>query len=319
MVIPTKGRTQLLERCLVALEHQTMPRDRFEVIVVHDVSADDGTQPPDGRPGPSLNWLPTHSLMSHRPGPAAARNVGWRSARADVVAFTDDDCVPDPSWLEAGLSALQDGLACVGGRMVVPLPHDPTDYERDVARLEEAEFVTANCFCRRTVLEQVGGFDERFQAAWREDTDLYWRVIEAGLSPGHVGDAVVLHPVRAAGWGISIRQQRKSYYNALLFRKHPRLYRERIQPAPPWSYYLTVLAAVATGLRTMRREPFGPLLLLSPWLWLALYLRFCGRRLRYTSHRRAHVVEMFVTSAFIPFLAVYWRLRGAVAFRVWFL
>ena len=124
----------------------------------------------------------------------------------------------------------------VCGRIIVPLPPAPTDYERDAAGLETAEFATANCFYRREALEAVGGFDERFTAAWREDTDLFFALLERG-DRARAPEAVVIHPVRPARWGISIRQQRKSMFNALLFKKHPALYRERIQASPPLHYY----------------------------------------------------------------------------------
>src|SRR5687768_8796137 len=122
VVVPTCGRPELLARCLAALEKQTLPQQAYEVLVV-----DDGAL---------------------RSGPAAARNRGWRRARAPVVAFTDDDTEPRPDWLEQGLRALQDADAA-SGRIVMPLPAAPTDYERDAQGLERAEFVTANCFVRR--------------------------------------------------------------------------------------------------------------------------------------------------------------------------
>src|SRR5213078_1928552 len=149
-------------------------------------------------------------------GPAAARNVGWRRARAPVVAFTDDDCVPDPGWLAAGVGVLERdaGVAAVTGRVVVPLPDKPTDYERDAAGLEGAEFVTANCFCRRDVLAALGGFDERFSAAWREDSDLHFGLLNVDGKVLKVPDAVIVHPVRPAPWGVSLGQQKKSLFDA---------------------------------------------------------------------------------------------------------
>jgi hypothetical protein len=113
-------------------------------------------------------------------GPAAARNAGWRGARGAILAFTDDDCIPDPGWLRAGLSAFTGDVAGADGTIVVPLPERPTDYQRDTAGLAGAEFATANCFYRRDVLAAVGGFDERFSMAWREDSDLFFALLERG-------------------------------------------------------------------------------------------------------------------------------------------
>ena len=68
------------------------------------------------------------------------------------------------------------------GRLRVPLPaaRPPTDWERNVAALEGARWATADLAYRRAVLAEVGGFDERFRRAYREDADLALRVVRAG-------------------------------------------------------------------------------------------------------------------------------------------
>ncbi|TMG77552.1 MAG: glycosyltransferase, partial [Betaproteobacteria bacterium] len=152
VVVPTCGRPDLLRRCVAALEAQSLAADAYEIIVVDDTLA--------------------------RRGPAATRNIGWRRAKAPIVAFTDDDTVPDADWLARGLAAFEPGVDAVAGRIVMPLPATPTDYERNEQGLERAEFVTANCFVRRAVLQRLGGFDESFRLPWREDSDLHFRLLE---------------------------------------------------------------------------------------------------------------------------------------------
>jgi glycosyltransferase involved in cell wall biosynthesis len=281
VVVPTCGRPALLARCLQALESQSLPRDQYEVIVCED---------------------------RRRDGPATARNQGWRRARAPIVAFTDDDCIPDREWLRRGLEALAGGVDAVCGRIVMPLSGEPTDYERDAQGLERAEFVTANCFVRKEVLERVGGFDERFRLAWREDSDLHFGLLAQGARIAREPRAIVVHPVRPANWGVSLRQQRKVMFDALLFKKYPRLYRERIRAAPRWDYYVIVASLLVT--------PFWP----PTWLvWLLFTAAFCWRRLKGVSWAPLHVLEMMLTSIAIPPLAVFWRLVGAWRFKVAFL
>ena len=281
VVVPTCGRPDLLERCLGALERQSLPREQYEIIVSDDSEL--------------------------RSGPAAARNRGWRKARAPVVAFTDDDTVPDRAWLEEGIAAARRGADAVAGHTVMPLSDPPTDYERNESGLERAEFITANCFVRRYVLQELGGFDESFRMPWREDSDLHFRLLEGGYRIARADAARVVHPVRPAPWGVSLRQQKKVVFDALLFRKHPRLYRERIRAAPRWDYYLTVLC-----------------LALSPFSWIAFAFwagltgRFIAHRLHGTSKAPRHIAEMVVTSMLIPPLSVFWRLVGAVRYRVAF-
>jgi GT2 family glycosyltransferase len=226
--------------------------------------------------------------------------------------------MPQPDWLTAGVGAFQRDAdsAAVTGQVIVPLPDRPTDYERNEAGLEQAEFVTANCFCRRDIVEALGGFDERFTAAWREDSDLHFRLLQSGAKLMKVPAAVVVHPVRRAPWGISLRMQRKSMFDALLYKKHPTLYRKHIWRLPPLDYYLIVFCVAVILIAGTAGELV--LATAAAILWAGLMIRFLGRRLCGTSHAPAHLLEMLVTSLFIPFLSVFWRLYGAVKFRVWF-
>lgn len=310
VVIATCGRPALLARCLAALRRQDLDEGSFEIVVVDDLPGGcERTHVAIKRHTGAIRYVPNPGPH----GPAAARNRGWHAARAPIVAFTDDDTVPAPDWLRAGLAALAPTLAAVSGRIVVPLPPEPTDYERDAAGLSRAEFATANCFCRKAVLEVVGGFDERFRLAWREDSDLQFRILAAGGRIGHAPTAVVEHPVRPAGWGVSLRQQRKAMYEALLYRNHPRRYRERIRAHPRWDYYATVASLVA-GLAFAIAGAFAMALACFA-LWGLLTARFALQRLRGTARTPSHRLEMIVTSALIPPLALFWRLVGMLKFR----
>ena len=159
VVVPACGRPELLRRCIAELDAQTLPAAQYEIIVVDDTAS--------------------------RRGPAAARNIGWRHASAPIVAFTDDDTAPEPRWLEEGLRAMPPGVDAIAGRMVEQ-------------GLERAEFVTANCFVRKNVLERLGGFDESFRLAWREDSDLHFRLLEGGFTVARAPGAIVVHPLRPA-------------------------------------------------------------------------------------------------------------------------
>jgi GT2 family glycosyltransferase len=319
VVVPTYRRPELLERCLRALLAQALPKEDYEIIV-----ADDGDEARirdlvgawarRAEGGPAVRYIAVTATQ----GPAGARNRGWEIARAGIVAFTDDDTIPRADWLSEGLAAMTPDLVAVTGRVVVPLPERaPTDYERDTSHLATAEFVTANCFIRRQALRAIGGFDERFTSAWREDSDLQFRLLAVNGALAKAPRAVVEHPVRALPWAGGIRQHRKIAFDALLFKKHPRLYRERIRRAPPWNYYAIAAALFAMAAGALARAP------LVAWtgfaLWLALTTEFCARRLEGTSRAPSHVAEMVVTSIAIPPVAIFWRLAGALRYRVLFL
>ncbi len=319
VVVPTCGRPALLHRCLLALIRQKLPGTAYEIVV-----ADDGHSEETRRLAQRIDRVNAHGprvryvrSTTRRGGPAGARNAGWRVARAPVIAFTDDDTVPSRDWLREGLQAMRPDVAAVTGRTRVPLPRKPTDWERNTAGLERGEFITANCFVRREALERVGGFDERYRRPWREDSDLQFALIEGGLHVVHAPAALVLHPVRAAPWGVSAKIQQNVMFDALLFKKHPLLYRERIAAGPPWRYYFAVaaLALGVGGLLTGRHA----LAHAAGGTWLAWTLGFAAYRLRHTSRDPRHVAEMLYTSALIPPLAVYWRVAGALRFKVAFL
>src|ERR671933_1007742 len=150
-------------------------------------------------------------LPGRAAGPAAARNVGWRAARAEWVAFLDDDVIPPPGWraaLAADLAELAPDVGASQGRIRVPLPRHraPTDWERNVAGLQEARWATADMAYRRVALARAGGFDERFPRAYREDSDLGLRLTALGLRIA-AGRRTVLHPVGAAGPAVSLAKQ----------------------------------------------------------------------------------------------------------------
>lgn len=313
VVIPTWNRPDLLERCLNALRRQTLARDDYEIIICDDgpsaktrALVDSMANLTGGRP--RVEYVPVRDTQ----GPAGARNMGWRRARAPVIAFTDDDTVPEPGWLEAGLATMASGVQAAAGRIIMPLPHAPTDIERDAARLTGAEFVTANCFVRRDALAEVGGFDERYTAAWREDSDLQFKLLEHDGTIIEAVDAVVVHPLRSMPFGAAIGMQKKVMFDVLLYRKFPRLYRERIRRGRPW-FYLTVSAMpVAFVAAHLAGRPHAAAAAAA--LWATLTLLFFMRRLRNSAFSLRNVVELLLTSAVIPPLSIFWRLVGASRF-----
>jgi glycosyltransferase involved in cell wall biosynthesis len=192
VVVATRDRPEHLRRLVDSLAEQSLEPSRFEVIVVDDASAADPLpgEPPDG----VRLRLIRHPASR---GPAAARNTGWRSAGAPVIAFTDDDCVATPGWLEAVLAeAGRNGEAIVQGRTE---PADPSQV-RPLSKTMEVSglnglFETCNVAYPRALLERIGGFDEQFRHACGEDVDLASRAIAAGGRPAFSGDAVVRHAV----------------------------------------------------------------------------------------------------------------------------
>jgi len=245
VVVPTVGRPSL-EALLAALAEGSEPLT-CPVLVVDDRPSRDGADDLASRLGHLTRALPgLRVVRTGGGGPAGARNAGWRRARTPWVSFLDDDVVPDPDWyavLRRDLGGVPARVAGSQGRVRVPQPETrrPTDWERSTAGLSTAAWITADLSYRRDVLSAVGGFDERFPRAFREDADLALRVLDHGADLV-VGERTVTHPVRPADRWVSLRQQAGNADDVLMRRLHSRDWRRRAQ-APrgaagvisPWS------------------------------------------------------------------------------------
>jgi histidinol-phosphate phosphatase family protein len=221
VVVPTVGRESLV-RLLDALGSGSAVVPG-RVLVVDD-------RRDRSRPLP-VSGFQVEVVPGRADGPAAARNLGWRQARAGWVAFLDDDVVPGATWvadLLLDLAGLPPEVAASQGRIVVPMPagRRPTDWERNVRGLETARWATADMAYRRDVLAEVGGFDERFPRAYREDADLGLRVVGAGYRIV-AGRRMVTHPVRPAGRLVSVRLQAGNADDVLMRGVHGPGWRER--------------------------------------------------------------------------------------------
>ncbi len=202
IVMPTHNRARLLGRALTCLcaAKERVPGE-VEVIVVDDGSTDStpailASALSEGR----VDQVITH----HRPrGPAAARNRGWRSSSAHLIAFTDDDCEVAAdwlSWLVKALGGAPPNIAGVGGRVRAAQPGLIADYMTYHRILEpppnNSYLVTANALFRREALEAVGGFDESVTAPGGEDPGLCLNLRDLGYRFAYEERAVVYHHYR---------------------------------------------------------------------------------------------------------------------------
>ena len=311
IVVPTIGRPSL-DALLRALAGAGGPRPA-ELVLVDDR--------PSGPPlQPSIDGLPPVRVVpTGGGGPARARNLGWRTARTEWIAFLDDDVVPDPDWYErlaADLADLPADVAGSQGRVRVPLPTDrrPTDWERGTAGLATSSWITADLAYRRAALAAVGGFDERFPRAFREDSDLALRVMDAG---GRLvrGERRITHPVRPADRWISLRVQAGNADDVLMRRLHGPTWRERADAAlgrRPQHLAISAAALTAIGLAVARRPRGAAPAALA---WAAGTAEFAWARIRPGPRTRDETVTMVLTSAAIPPLASWHYLRGLVQHR----
>lgn len=252
-------------------------------------------------------------------GPACARNIGWRASRARWIAFVDDDVIVTRTWLAdlaRDLSGLGPDVAGSQGRVTVPLPagRKPTDWERNVAGLERSQWITADCAYRRSDLLAVGGFDERFPRAYREDADLALRIVARGKRIVR-GERCIVHPVRPAAWTISLRLQAGNADDVLMDALHGRDWRARAG-APRGAlraHAVTVASALlALSAFAAHKPRLGAFAALA---WGAQTARFARRRIAPGPRTRDEILALLVTSVAIPFAALGYRLYGHAAVR----
>jgi len=321
LVVPTAGRPSL-RALLEALDRAAGPPPGRLIVV--DDRPEDAPDPPHGAPGldellGGLTNLEAEVLSSGGRGPAAARNAGWRAASAEWVAFLDDDVVPPPGWparLARDLEGLGPDVAASQGRVRVPLPahRRPTDWERNVAGLEHARWATADMAFRREALRGVGGFDERFGRAYREDADLGLRLTSAGWKIAS-GEREVVHPVGPAGPWKSLSLQAGNADDVLMDRKHGRGWRARAgAPRGRLRRHQAVAGAGVAALGAAlagRRTPA----VAAGLGWLAGTGELAWRRIAPGPRTPRELATMLATSALMPFVAGVWRVRGHLRHR----
>jgi GT2 family glycosyltransferase len=208
VVIPHYNDPVSLDLCLTAIERQSLPRDRFEVIVADNAS-------PCGIDAVRAVVRDRARLVEvPEQGAGPTRNGGAAVAEGAVLAFTDSDCIPQPGWLEAGLKVLEQ-TDIVGGAMTVLVDrsHALTPAEAfelvfafdNRTYVEKKHFtVTANLFVRRADFERVGGF----RTGVSEDQEWCLRARAKGLRIAYAEGAEVGHPARTT-WSEFIRKWRR--------------------------------------------------------------------------------------------------------------
>ncbi|MBC3794300.1 glycosyltransferase family 2 protein [Spirosoma utsteinense] len=319
VVIPTHQHPAFLLKCLDALGRQRLARNQFEIIVVDDGDSSSTATAValfSRQVVQSGGTLEVRYLAQTEPlGFAAARNRGWRAARGRVIAFIDDDCLPQPDWLLSASTSFQRGAQVVAGQLRLALSDSSTRPDTKLPYVETGEFISANCFCLKSALERVGGFEEDFDSAWRQDSDLQFNFIQVGIPISKCPEAVVVYPLRDAAWYTALANERKGRYDALLYKRHPALFRQRIEThrGLVLEYYASVLASTIGFMSALSDNIVAAAM--GFFLWGAISTNMLWQRLPDNATNR-QLSQTVLTTLAIPFLAIYWRLRGAIKYKV---
>ncbi len=310
VAVSTYQRAAMLPRLMAALERQTLAFADFEVVLADNGSSPETTEVLEKLAASTELRLHAVRVAPNR-GPSGGRNVAWQEARAELVAFTDDDCAPAPTWLEKGLSASSDGDAVVVGRTLPDPTLEMGPFSRTIRVSDVNWLPTCNVFYRRSDLEAVDGFDESFLTPGGEDTDLAFRVrTRCGREFRYASEALVHHDVRPSRFVDAAKETVRWTDAPRFFRLHPEG-RERLHRRVFWkpSHPKVILALAGLVLGSRWRKC---LVLTLPWLYYRTRVRQpTGRGLDfYTALPGTFVIDALETVAMV---------RGSVRHRTFIL
>jgi GT2 family glycosyltransferase len=222
VVICAYNAERTMRACLESL--RTIDYPNYEVVIVDDGSRDRTAEI-------AGDFSEFRLIRQPNKGLSAARNVGMRAARGELIAYTDSDCVVDPHWLTLMIRAMNDqGFDSCGGPNYAP--HEEGWVEACCAASpgapchvlvgdDRAEHLAGcNMIYRKSALAAIGGFDPQFTAAG-DDVDICWRMLAAGFTLGFCPAAFVWHFRRNTVNAYYGQQRGYGKAEAMLFLKYP--------------------------------------------------------------------------------------------------
>jgi len=217
VIVPCYNSGEKIRVVLDALAAQTYPKESYSVLVVDDGST-------DRTAAIAASYPNVEVLQQANGGSYKARNAGIRRSRSEVLAFTDDDCRPDPDWLSIGIQTLLDSKAdLVGGAVNFEFTNPASVVEMYDANFHlKQEFyvkkmgwaATANLIVYRRVVEAVDGFNESTRSG--ADRVFGMGATSAGFRIEYEPRAVVNHPTRATLGELLKKNRRITYGKALV-------------------------------------------------------------------------------------------------------
>ncbi|MDD5148092.1 MAG: glycosyltransferase [Candidatus ainarchaeum sp.] len=221
VIIPAFNAEKAIKQCLEALEKQTT--GNFEVIVVDDGST-------DKTPELAKKFRGIRLLQQKNSGPAAARNLGAKNAKGEIIIFTDSDCIAEKNFLEEMLAPFADKkIAGVQGKyksrqkeLAARLTQLEIEQRHEkMAKQESIDFMGSYAAAyRKKVFEEMKGFDTSYPMASGEDTDLSFRISKAGHKMVFSEKAVVWHTHPASFLKYLRIKFYRAFWRTKLYGKH---------------------------------------------------------------------------------------------------
>lgn len=276
IIVPTHNRKDSMLQLATALDQLDYPD--YEVLIVCDSCIDGTKEILEKKHGGKELWT---ILEVSKAGPAKARNTGARLAKGDILAFTDDDCIPDKNWLKIIASTLENNSNIVGLEgLTYTFKNEVTPLTHQIENLKGNPAVpTCNVAFRKDIFEQLNGFDETFPFAHNEDADFAWRMKEVG-EIHFIEEMKVCHPPRLETFKKMKSRMKILESEFLLYYKNTKLY-QKYRNSSPWItiywevFFYHQLMNLKGTLKYLSRPKlfFGGVKLIFYW-WLDMLLLF---------------------------------------------
>mgnify|MGYP003394054389 CR=1 FL=1 len=224
VIVPVLNAGSFINDCVTSLINQDFPKDQYEIIIVDNGSKDD-----------TINRLTEYGnsitmLHESKKGSYIARNTGINTAKGEIIAFTDADCIADKNWLkELYIRFVSEDIGCVVGS-VIPNPGESLVeiYSRNKKILSQETVVdsrylpygqTANAAFRKEVFTKIGNFDERLMSGG--DADISWRMqIKTDYKLVYNPESIVEHHHRTTFKGLFKQQFSYGFGRIWLYKKY---------------------------------------------------------------------------------------------------
>jgi len=228
VIVPARNTASVIGPCVRSLLNQAP-----EIIVVDDGSED--------RTAEEAEQAGARVFRQGPRGPAAARNLGARHARGQILLFTDADCLASPAWVERMMEPFQDPtVSGVKGayetKQIGWVPQmAQVEFEDRYRLLQSTPNIdmvdTHAAGFRKEVFLRHGGFDESFGVASNEDTEFSYRLAEAGERLVFQPKAVVFHGHPKNLWEYSKKKYGRGYWRMKAYAQHPdRVFKDSYTP-----------------------------------------------------------------------------------------
>jgi len=244
VVIPAYNSAPTLAHTIEACLSQDYPKDKLEILVADDGSLDNTRE--------IVNNFPVKYIYQKRSGPASARNNGWLSSSGEWVCFIDADCVPHRDWVSkltrhygaANIGAVAGSYAVDGLQYLLDkFVHYEIKYRHSRMSKYTSSFGTYNVMVKRSVLQELKGFDPVYRHASGEDSDLAYRIIKAGYKIYFEKEALVSHSNILRFWRYLLIQFRHGFWRMKLYTKNsPMIIKDEYAY---WKDYLEIFLAFA--------------------------------------------------------------------------